>query len=139
LVNYTFSIGINDPDKENLGYNLRFKIGAAGYQMEQWVPQSLGADFVPGTDRTSKLIFNPFFRIEYMSYGLSVPFGAYLQYFDGAGSGMGWIQVPISDTGFLTAIRLDGRIFLPIARAPYEWESSLVALPSLRFIFRWGP
>ncbi len=139
LVNYTFSIGINDPDKDNLGYNLRFKIGAAGYQMEQWVPQSLGADFVPGTDRTSKLIFNPFFRIEYMSYGLSVPFGAYIQYFDGAGSGMGWIQVPISDTGFLTAIRIDGRIFLPIARAPYEWESSLVALPSLRFIFRWGP
>ena len=137
LVNYTFSIGINDPDKENLGYNLRFKIGAAGYQMEEWVPRSLGAEFNPGTDRTSSLKFSPFFRIEYMSYGLSVPFGAYIQYFDGAGSGMAWLQIPISDTGFLTAIRLDGRLFVPIVRGPYEWESSLVAVPSLRFIFRW--
>ncbi|MCS6809111.1 MAG: hypothetical protein RML40_10130 [Bacteroidota bacterium] len=137
LINYTFSIGINDPDKDNLGYNLRFKIGVAGYQMEQWIPRSLGAEFVPGTDRTTSLKFSPFFRIEYMSYGLSVPFGAYIQYFDGAGSGMAWLQVPISDTGFLTAIRIDGRIFLPIVRGPYEWESSLVAVPSLRFIFRW--
>ncbi len=137
LLNYTFSIGINDPDKENLGYNIRFKIGAAGYQMEEWVPRSLGAEFNAGTDRTTHLKFSPFFRIEYMSYGLSVPFGAYIQYFDGAGSGMAWLQVPISDTGFLTAIRLDGRLFVPIVRGPYEWESSLVAIPSLRFIFRW--
>jgi hypothetical protein len=138
LLNYTFSIGINDPDKDNLGYNIRFKIGAAGYQMEQWIPQKIGADFVAATDRTSFLKFSPFFRIEYMSYGLSAPFGAHVQFFDGAGSGMAWLQVPISDTGFLTAIRLDGRIFVPITRAPYDWENSLVALPSLRFIFRWG-
>lgn len=137
LLNYTFSIGIQDPDKDNLGYNIRFKIGAGGYQMEEWVPRKLGDEFVPATDRTTSLKVSPFFRIEYMSYGLSVPFGAYVQYFDGAGSGLVWLQVPISDTGFLTAIRLDGRVFVPIVRGPYEWESSLVAVPSLRFIFRW--
>ncbi len=137
LLNYTFSIGIQDPDKDNLGYNVRFKIGAAGYQMEEWIPRKLGAEFVAATDRSSTLKFGPFFRIEYMSYGLSVPFGAYVQYFDGAGSGLLWLQVPISDTGFLTAIRLDGRLFVPIIRGPYAWESSLVAVPSLRFIFRW--
>lgn len=137
LLNYTFSIGIQDPDKDNLGYNIRFKIGAGGYQMEEWVPRKLNEEFVPATDRTTALKVSPFFRIEYMSYGLSVPFGAYVQYFDGAGSGLVWLQVPISDTGFLTAIRLDGRVFVPIVRGPYEWESSLVAVPSLRFIFRW--
>jgi hypothetical protein len=139
LLNYTFSIGINDPDKEDLGYNLRFRIGAAAYQMEQWIPQALGQDLSVETgDRVATYLkLGPFFRIEYMSYGLSAPFGAYIQYFDGAGTGMVWLQVPISDTGFLTAIRLDGRIFVPIIRGPYEWESSLVAVPSLRFIFRW--
>jgi hypothetical protein len=137
LIDYSFSIGIQDPDKDNLGYNVRFKIGAGGYQMEEWVPRKLGADFNPATDRTTSLKVSPFFRIEYMSYGLSVPFGAYIQYLDGAGSGFLWLQVPISDTGFLTAIRLDGRVFVPITRGPYEWESSLVAVPSLRFIFRW--
>lgn len=143
LLNYTFSVNIRDNnesanqgDKE-VGYNVRFKVGAGGYQMEQWIPQSLGVEFVPGTDRISTLKFSPFFRIEYMSYGLSVPFGAYIQYFDGAGSGQVWLQVPISDTGFLTAIRLDGRVFVPITRSAYDWESSLVAVPSLRFIFRW--
>jgi hypothetical protein len=155
---YSFAIGINDPDKENLGYFIRFKIGFGAYQMEEWqrtsewkrIPDPVTnmmrfqtaaeemADTPPTlTQITSSLKASPLVRVEYMGAGLSAPFGASLQYFDGAVTGHIWIQVPISDTGFLTAIRVDGRGFLPLIRGPYEWENTLVGIPSLRFIFRW--
>jgi hypothetical protein len=136
LLNYTFSIAINDPDKEEIGYFIRVKLGGAGYGMEEWQRASTTES---GTRRVGgvQLKAGFFARIEFMSSGLSVPFGSYVQFFDGALSGNVWLQVPISDTGFFTAIRIDGKLFAPITRGPYEWESSVVAVPSVRFIFRW--
>ncbi len=154
---YTFSIGINDPDKENQGYFIRFKIGMAGYSMEEfrrtndWQqiqdPSAPGGvrwprleeDANPLMERTggANLKIGPLFRIEYMAAGLSAPWGSYLQFFDGAITGQGWLQAPISDTGFFTAIRLDCRIFAPITRSAYPWEHNVIAIPSVRFIFRW--
>jgi hypothetical protein len=136
LLNYTFSIAINDPDKEDIGYYIRVKLGGAGYAMEEWQRPS---PTVAETRRIggSQLKAGFFARIEFMSSGLSVPFGSYVQFFDGALSGNVWLQVPISDTGFFTAIRIDGKLFAPITRGPYDWESSVIAVPSIRFIFRW--
>lgn len=154
---YTFSIGINDPDKDNQGYFIRFKIGMAGYSMEEfrrtndWAQiQDLAApngvrwprideDVAPIMERTGPAILkvSPLFRIEYMAAGLSAPWGAYVQFFDGAATGQGWLQIPISDTGFFTAIRLDCRLFAPITRGRYPWEHNVIAIPSVRFLFRW--
>lgn len=153
---YTFAIGINDPDKENQGYFIRFKVGAAAYQMEEWRrtnpvkmvtdPNAPGGmrfasaseDDTPVLTRVASTFkASPLFRVEFMAAGLSAPWGASLQYFDGAATGHAWLQAPISDTGFLTAIRFDVRGFIPLTRGPYEWENTLVGIPSVRFIFRW--
>jgi hypothetical protein len=136
LLNYTFSIAITDPDRETVGYYIRIKLGGAGYSMEQWQrPTASSNETAKVGGSTLKAGF--FARVEFMSAGLSVPFGSYVQFFDGALSGNVWLQVPISDTGFLTAIRIDGKLFAPLTRGPYEWESSVMAIPSVRFIFRW--
>jgi hypothetical protein len=159
---YTFAIGINDPDKENQGYFIRFKIGAGAYQMEEWRrttpwatvmdanapggmrPATVAEDMdeatrtpIQMTRFASILKASPLIKIEYMAAGLSAPWGASLQYFDGATTGHAWLQAPISDTGFLTAIRFDVRVFVPVIRGPYEWENTVVGIPSVRFIFRW--
>jgi hypothetical protein len=119
---YSFSIGINDPDKENLAYYVRFKIGFGAYQMEEWQRTSPWRKIIdpinqmerfetatedaltpPTLSRvTSSLKASPLIRVEYMGAGLSAPFGASLQYFDGSVTGHVWLQAPISDTGFLT-------------------------------------
>jgi hypothetical protein len=140
--NYTFAIGINDPDREEQVYYIRFKLGAAGY-LVQSASTTLSRNEGPATYTSGDLGRQQFFadflaRIEYMATGLSAPWGAYVQYFGGALSGQAWLQVPISDTGFLTAIRLDGKIFAPVTRAPHPWEvSQVVIMPSVRFVFRW--
>jgi len=148
--NYTFAIGINDPDREEQVYYIRFKVGGAGYLIQQYVntmlsPQEMqenptySASDRQGADGTvgSRFVFSPLFRIEYMGTGLSVPFGAYVQYFDQAISGQVWLQVPIAPEGFLTGIRGEGRIFAPVARPANPWEASTVITASVRFILRW--
>lgn len=134
-LNYTFAIGINDPDREAQAYFVRFKIGGAFYMVEQWLNEN--GVITGGQKPTRTVVGNLLARIEFMATGLSVPFGAYIQFFDGALSGQTWLQVPISEEGFLTGIRLDGKIYAPITRSPYAWETQTVIMPSVRFIFRW--
>lgn len=153
---YTFSIGINDPDKEEQGYFIRFKVGAAGYGMQEYQrtndwqmiadPAAPGGmrwptiaeDATPNMQRIGTQVkVGPLLRVEYMAAGLSVPWGASLQYFDGSITSHGWLQVPISDQGFFTGIRLDLKLFAAVTRGAYEWESAIVGIPSVRFIFRW--
>lgn len=131
--NYTFAIQINDPDKEELqSYFIRFKIGGAFYLMETYL--NTKEQF---QKFEQKAIGGFLTRLEFMATGLSVPFGASAQFFDGALAGHVWLQIPISDEGFFTGIRLDGKIYAPVTRAPYNWELQTVIMPSARFIFRW--
>jgi hypothetical protein len=133
-VNYTFAIGINDPDRETQVYFIRFKLGAAGYIMDTYRFARASTEAV----REQRQFRGDFLaRIEYMGTGLAAPFGAYVQYFDGALSGNAWLQVPISQEGFFTGFRLEGKIFAPVTRGPQPWENQVVIMPALRFIFRW--
>lgn len=130
--NYTFAIQINDPDKEEQLYFIRFKIGGAFYLMETFLNTKESFQKLE-----QKAIGGFLTRLEFMATGLSVPFGTSAQFFDGALSGHVWLQVPISEEGFFTGIRLDGKIYAPVTRSPYNWELQTVIMPSLRFIFRW--
>jgi hypothetical protein len=71
-------------------------------------------------------------RIEFMTRSRTVPWGAALQYFDGAVSGDLWAQVSILD-GF--ALRGEAQFFQTAFRDPKAWEEQTVVMPSLQMIF----
>jgi hypothetical protein len=132
--NYTFAIGINDPDNEEQKYFIRFKIGGAAYWVEEWLNRN---GVMASTYNFRRFVPSLLARLEFMSSGLSVPFGSYIQFFDGVLAGNVWLQVPIAEQGFFTGIRLDCKVSAPVTRAPYPWEVQTVIFPSARFIFRW--
>jgi hypothetical protein len=143
-VDYTFAIAINDPDREAQAYYIRFKIGAAGYLVDNWEMPLQTSETVRtyrgdqrNLTRRAEFRGDALFRVEFMGTGLAAPFGSYVQYFDGALSGNAWLQVPISDTGFFTGIRGECKLFAPVTRSPLPWEAPVVIMPAVRFIFRW--
>jgi hypothetical protein len=142
--NYTFAIGINDPDREAQVYFIRFKLGAAAYLVDNWempIRTDSTVKVYRGDQKNltqrAQLRGGPLFRIEFMGTGVAAPFGSYVQYFDGALSGNVWLQVPISDTGFFTGIRGEVKLFAPVARSAEPWEAPVVIMPAVRFVFRW--
>ena len=71
-------------------------------------------------------------RIEFMTRSRTVPWGAAVQYFDGAVSGDVWIQVPVYE-GF--ALRGQAQFFQTAFRDPKAWEEQTVVIPSLQMLF----
>lgn len=71
-------------------------------------------------------------RLEFMATVGSTPYGFGIQYFDEAILGDAWLMVPINPA---FALRFEGRMFTPILRDPYEWETNTVFVPTMRVIY----
>ncbi|MCS6965859.1 MAG: hypothetical protein NZ473_03735 [Candidatus Kapabacteria bacterium] len=128
-LHYSFSIAI---DKN---YFFRFKLGGTIYGAETWAERSDTTEdrsvlhrFVEEDDEVIGGISG---GVDFMSTGLSTPYGFTLQYFDDTMLGTVWLQIPVT-RGF--ALRFDGRLFACLLREARPWEQKTLFFPSARVV-----
>lgn len=128
-VHYSFAVAV---DKN---YFFRLLLGGTLYGSETW------AEYI---DTVGNAVPRPRFArqgsetigsisggVDFMSTGVSTPYGFGLRYFDGTLLTTAWLQIPIVRS---FALRFDGRLFTCLLREPRLWEQRTVFLPSVRAV-----
>jgi len=128
---YTFGIKIDE------SYKLRFGVGGTVYNLERWyndvsTNDETGLKEVHFKNFNDETVGGLTGRVEIMVTDVTTPYGATLQYFDGAISGNIWMQIPIVKNA--VALRLDAKGFSPLFRDNHSWEVGSIFTPMLRLI-----
>ncbi len=147
---YSFGFSI-DPESKHL---FRLKFGGTVYEADEYerrtdttAPSAAtgGIGTIPGLETTSastvmqklgtETIGGVSGRIEYMRGGSSIPYGAALQYFDGALLAEAWLQFIVSQK---FDIKFGGKYFTPVFRDPHAWEGTNLVVPTISVKYHFG-
>jgi hypothetical protein len=128
---YTFAIKIDED------YKIRFGVGGTVYNLERWyndvrVNNETGKKELHFRNFNSETIGGLTGRVEFIVTNVTTPYGATLQYFDGALSGNIWMQIPIVKNA--VALRLDAKGFAPLFRDEHSWEVGGIFTPMMRLV-----
>ncbi len=145
LIRYAFqgyySFGFHvDPEARNL---FRLKLGGAVYGVDGFERQRVtregdivAADTVPELGKIfSETHGGVSGKVEYMRGGTDIPYGAWVQYFDGSMLSSVWLQFII---GRSLDLKIQGKFFTPLFRDQRPWEQNALVIPSLEVKYHFG-
>lgn len=144
LVRYAFqgyySFGFYaDPAAQHL---FRLKIGGGVYGVDVFERQQVFRqgdvtnDTVPSLGKVANDVQGGISgKIEYMKGGTTIPYGVWLQYFDGSILSSVWLQFIVTRS---LDLKLQGKIFSPVFRDARPWEENALIVPSLEVKYHFG-
>ena len=135
---YSFGFHV-DPEAKNL---FRLKLGGAVYGVDGFERRQVfrAGDITADTTPALGKLFSETHggvsgKVEYMRGGTDIPYGAWVQYFDGSLLSSVWLQFVV---GRSLDLKFQGKFFTPLFRDARLWEEDALVVPSVEVKYHFG-